>query len=280
MALVLAALCGLVFSAGVTCAALAVTGGLPRLRRRAPRMVLGVGLRRVVWALVAAGSVGWLTGWPVAAGAAAAAVWWLPRLLASSEPKHSIAMTAALATWVRRVGDLLASGAGGLEHALVRSAEAAPPVLAEPVGRLCHRVRRDGPETALRAFADEVAAPDADEVVLALLLRLRTGGRGLAEILHAQATALSARAAARREVEADRAKPRTTARTLVGITASMTAALLLFASDYLAAFDSLTGQGVLALVVAVFAAALWWMHRLAATPPGPRYLAASGGGLR
>ncbi|MGW5789232.1 type II secretion system F family protein [Saccharopolyspora sp. NPDC003752] len=230
--------------------------------------------RRLLIAVTATGVVWWATGWPVAAGAAIAAVYGLPRLLAPRSDRDAIALQEALAVWTRRVGDLLASGAGSLHQALARSADTAPDLLAAPLRRLAARLSTDGPEQALRAFADEFADPTVDEVVLALLLRLRTGGRGVVEILHAQAAALDARAGLRREIEADRAKPRTTVRTLVGITAVMVAGLLLVSRGYLAPFDSWTGQGVLAIVVGIFALALWRMHRLSTTPRGTRYLAA------
>ncbi|WP_143121660.1 type II secretion system F family protein [Saccharopolyspora antimicrobica] len=229
--------------------------------------------RRALLAGVAAGLVWWATGWPVAGAAAAGAVLGLPVVLAAQRTRQTILVQEALAVWTRRVGDLLASGAGGLHHAVTRSADTAPEPLAAPVQRLAERLHTEPPEEALRGFAAELDDPVADEVVLALLLRLRAGGRGLVEILHGQAAALRARAAATREVEADRAKPRTTVRTLVAITTTMVTGLVGFARDYLAPFDTWTGQGVLLVVASIFAVSLWRMHRLAALPARPRYLA-------
>ncbi|WP_143061033.1 type II secretion system F family protein [Saccharopolyspora shandongensis] len=228
--------------------------------------------RRGVLAVLVAAVVWWVTGWPVAAAAAIAAVVGLPVVLASRGAREAIVLQEALAVWTRRVGDLLGSGVGGLHHAVARSADTAPEPLAAPVRRLADRLRTDNPETALRAFAAEFGVPVVDEVVLALLLRLRTGGRGLVEILHAQAAALRARAAATREVEADRAKPRTTVRSLVAITTVMVVGLVLFAREFLAPLHTWTGQGVLAVVAGIFAVSLWRMHQLSTMPARPRYL--------
>ncbi|WP_263249577.1 type II secretion system F family protein [Saccharopolyspora rosea] len=202
----------------------------------------------------------------------AAAVLGLPRVLAPTASRVAITRGEAVASWTRRVGDLLASGAGGLSQAITRSADTAPAPIAGAVQRLAHRIRSDGTEPALRAFADELADPAADAVVLALLLRLRAGGRGLADLLHAQAEAQSEQVRTRRQVEADRAKPRTTVRCLIAIVAVMLAGLFLFAGHYLTPFSTLTGQIVLAVLTAIGAGAVAWMHRLTASPTAERVL--------
>ncbi|MGI8311675.1 type II secretion system F family protein [Saccharopolyspora hattusasensis] len=271
-------LCGLALGAGLvlglfTCAAPPRLGWRPAGRfwvsvwRRVRRW-----WRRGLLATAVACGVWWVSGWPVAGLAAVAAVVGVPVLLAPAGPRDAIALQDALAVWTRRVGDLLASGAGGLHQALARSADTAPEPLTGALQRLADRLPGDGPERALRVFADELADPAVDEVVLALLLRVRSGGRGLVENLHALAAALNTRVAAQREIEADRAKPRTTVRTLVAITAVMAGGLLVFAHPYLAPFSTWEGQAVLAGVVGIFAGALWRMHRLSTTPPRSRYL--------
>ncbi|WP_243793812.1 type II secretion system F family protein [Saccharopolyspora gloriosae] len=271
------ALCGFAFALA---ALLLLCGhvGVPSIRRARPvasrfsprslRLAAGaVPLGAVAW---------WVTGWPVGGIAVAATTVGLPRILAPTAAREGIVRAEALVTWTRRVADLLASGAGGLSQAITRSAATAPGPLAKPVGRLAHRARHQGTETALRAFADELADPAADAIVLALLLRLRTGGRGLAELLHRQADAHARDVTARRDVEADRAKPRTTVRSLIGITLAMLTGLFAFTGHYLAPFSTTTGQVVLAGIAAFGAASLMWMHRLT-TPPVPhRYLITTG----
>ncbi|WP_461152625.1 type II secretion system F family protein [Saccharopolyspora tripterygii] len=228
--------------------------------------------RRGLIASLAAGVTWWATGWPVAAAAAVLAVLVVPALLAPRQVRDDIALHEAVATWTRRLGDLLASGAGGLHQAVARSADTAPALLAPAVARLAEAMRTEGTEPALRAFAAELSHPAVDEVVLALLLRVRAGGRGVVEILQGQAASLTARAASAREVEADRAKPRTTVRTLIGITTVMLVGLVVFAREYLDPIGTPLGQGVLAVVVAIFAGALWHMHRLSTPRAATRYL--------
>ncbi|MBK0870212.1 type II secretion system F family protein [Saccharopolyspora sp. HNM0986] len=214
----------------------------------------------------------WATGWPVAGAITTATTVGLPPVLAPPAAKEAIARAEALTTWTRRLGDLLASGSGGLSHAITRSAATAPEPLTSPVQRLAHRMRTQGTETALRAFADDLADPAVDTVVLALLLRLRAGGRGLADLLHQHAETQAREVTSRRQIEADRAKPRTTVRCLLGITVAMLTGLVAFAGDYLTPFDTPSGQGVLAGLGLLGAAAVAWMHRLTRPGTPPRYL--------
>lgn len=273
-------LLGLLAAAGLL-AAFSTIGGTRRNdeERQESATSPGVGRRRMlrvrtVVVAAAAGVVGWwVTGWPVAAPAVVAGVIGIPHVVAPSRAREVIALGDALASWTRRLADLLSSGAGGLEQALARSAANAPEPLAAAVHRLVARMPVVGTEATLRSFADEFADPLVDETVMTLILRVRAGGRGLADILAAQARSLDAEVTARREVEADRAKPRATVRALVGITAAMLAGLLVFAGDYLAPFATVTGQIVLALAALITAGALVWMYRLATIPRPTRYLA-------
>ena len=223
-------------------------------------------------ALVAAVGAWWATGWPVAAPIVVAGILGLPRVLSPPGPRRELALHDALARWTRRLADLLSAGAGGLEQALARSAHTAPGPLARPVERLVDRTRTEGTEAALRAFAAELADPAVDAVVLALLLRTRAGGRGLADVLTAHAHALSEEAANRRDIEADRATSRTTVRCLVGITLVLMAGLVTVAGDYLAPLGTPVGQVVLAVAALIAAGSLAWMHRLTSTTSASRYL--------
>ena len=270
-------LCGLFLAIGVLL--IVVAAFTPRSaassgRGRSRRWSAGVPVsaRSGVLALVAGAGAWWATGWPVAAPIAAAGVLGLPRVLSPPGPRRELALHDALARWTRRLADLLSAGAGGLEQALARSAHTAPGPLARPVERLVERTRTEGTEAALRAFADELADPAVDAVVLALLLRTRAGGRGLAEVLTAHAHALSEETANRRGIEADRATSRTTVRCLVGITLTLIAGLVTVAGDYLAPLGSPVGQLVLTVAALIAAGSLVWMHRLTSTTSASRYL--------
>ena len=85
---------------------------------------------------VAAGLVMLLiTGWPVAALAAAAAVIFLPRLSFVRGQRRRTEMLEGLEQWIRRLSDML-TASRGLEEALEASARTAPAAIAEPVTTL------------------------------------------------------------------------------------------------------------------------------------------------
>ncbi|MBA0127272.1 type II secretion system F family protein [Haloechinothrix sp. YIM 98757] len=258
---------------------------LPGLVRRARNHGRRPG--RLAAALLA-GTAAWLgTTWPVAGLAVAAATVAGPRVWAAPDAESVITRLEALAAWCRRLADVLASGAGGLEQAIATTATRTPPAaLEQPIRDMASRLRSDGLEPALRHFAEELADPNADAVVAALLLRVRAGGRGLVDVLHAQAEALAAEAATRREVEAERAKPRTDARLVLTITAAMVAGLVIVSGDFLAPYSSAGGQLMLALIAAVMGTACWWMYRLSRPQRpgrlllGSRHTPVSGTGVR
>ncbi|WP_245866229.1 type II secretion system F family protein [Prauserella marina] len=273
-------LLGVVAALAITCLVLAFVppstaepGREPGRVRRTLATLLPV--RRGLVACALGVLAWWATGWPVAAILVVLAGMTVPTFARGKEAQQLIARLDALASWVRRLGDVLASGAGGLEQAIVVSARNAPEALATEIDTLAVRVRTRGLEPALRAFADDVADVAADEVVLALIMRSRAGGRGLAAILDSKATALERDVVARRDIEADRAKPRTDVRTILAITAVMLLGLMFFAGEFLTPYNGLLGQLVLAGIGGVLCAAGWWMHILIRTRRPARLLGAS-----
>ncbi|CAO5256638.1 type II secretion system F family protein [Frankia sp. AgKG'84/4] len=214
---------------------------------------------------------------PAAAMLVAALAWLTPTLLSgAAEAEASIARLEALADWTRRIADLMSSGAG-LEQAMEASLGSCPPPIAAEVGALVARLTaRWTAADALRAFADDLV--DADEVVGALILAADVArGAGLRQALIALAESTEARVRARREVEADRAKPRAGARTVMIIIGVSVAAVMLLGRQFLLPYRSLTGEIVLIVDGALFLAALWWMRTLSRTPPEPRLLPPSSG---
>ena len=108
----------------------------------------------------------------------------------------------------------------GLEQALVATLRSTPAPIAPEVTRLVARLRaRWVTEDALRAFADELDDSTGDLVAANLILGARRRGAGLASVLEGLAESVAADVRARRQVEADRAKPRATARwvTLISV---------------------------------------------------------------
>jgi hypothetical protein len=79
---------------------------------------------------------------------------------------------------------------------------------------------------------------------------------------------------ARRQVEADRAKPRSNVRVLIAITGVVLTLTLVFARDYLSPFATPAGQVMLAGIVGVFATGIWLMGRITRVPDTPRFLPA------
>jgi len=221
-----------------------------------------------------------LTGWPVAAIAAAAAVVFVPSVIGGGRASRRLIDTSdALADWTRRLADLISSGAAGsTREALRRSADSAPAVIRPAVADLVNRMGPQGVETALRRFADDIGDPAADKIATVLILRERNGGPGLAEVLTSLAADLDERSRMVREVEAERAKPRSNMRTIVVTTGVVIAAMLLFAREFLSGYSSPLGQVALLLVAAVFGTALRWMKGLSAPPAWPRVLADLPGG--
>lgn len=265
------AVAALVIAVGVTLTVLGVQpidqpaarGGSRRLGRRGGRVAL----------VVAAGLLAWgATGWPALGLAASAAAVGLPAMLgADRRAKEAIDRVEAVQEWARRVADILAIGVG-LEQALAGAARSAPAAIRAQTATLAARIAAgSGTEGALRQFADELADPTADLVVAALILASRRRGPGVAAALTAIADSAAEEVAARRRIEADRAKPRATARAVTLITVGIITLGLLNA-DYTAPYGGPVGQVVLAGTLGFFAAALWWMHRMTAGVALPRIL--------
>jgi tight adherence protein B len=214
-----------------------------------------------------------LTRWVAVGLGVTAAILLVPPLLAKADAERRIARLEALGSWTRRLADLLVSGAASsLEAALVKSATVAPTAIAAEVGALAARIGPQGIRAALLGFAQDLADPVSDEVAMSLILQQRHGGRGLAAVLGDLAAHVEDQVRMRREVEADRAKPRSNVRTLVLLILGLSAGLIVFDRTYLAPYGSAAGQLALAGVVALFVLAFVWLRRMIRQLPGERLL--------
>jgi len=211
------------------------------------------------------------TGWVVAIIIVPAAALGLPYLLAAPPAAHRIRRVEAMEEWTRSLAGVLGSGVG-LEQALTATLRSTPDPIRAEVTTLVARLRaRWDTETALRAFADDLDDVTGDLVAANLILAARRRNRSLAAALHGVAESVADDVAARRRVEAGRAKPRGSAR-LVTLFSAAVLAVLALTGDYVAPYRTPAGQTILAVLLAGYAAALWWMRKMADGAPHPRIL--------
>lgn len=222
---------------------------------------------------LAAGTVAFLvTGWVLALVIVPVAFVGLPILLSSSSAAQRIERLEAMEEWTRSLSGVLTVGVG-LEQALVATLRSTPAAIAPEVTRLVARLRaRWVTEDALRAFADELDDATGDLVAANLILGSRRRGAGLASVLEGLAESVAADVRARRQVEADRAKPRATARWVTLISVGVLV-ILAVSGTYVEPYQSALGQVILVALLAMYVATLVWMKRMAIGRAMPRFLA-------
>lgn len=227
------------------------------------------------WASIAALLAGIVimvaTGWVIAVPILPAAVMGLPALLMVTSADRQIARMDAIAEWTRNLAGVLTAGQG-IEAAIQASLRSAPDAIRPEVGRLVGRMRsRWSTEQALRAYADDLDDATGDLVCAALILGAARRGDGLARVLHDLAESVSADVRGRRMIEADRAKPRASARmvTLLSI-----GALVFFGlgGRFFAPYSTPLGQLILLTLLTCYGLLLWWLRRMAESQPASRFL--------
>lgn len=231
-----------------------------------------------LWALagLAVGLLAFLvTGWLLALVVPPLAAVGLPLLLGPPPDAARIDRLEAMAEWTRNLAGVLVAGVG-LEQAIMATQKAAPAAIRTEITQLVGRLRgRWQTEEALRAFADDLNDATGDLIAAYLILGARRRGPGLAAVLTALAESVADDVTARRQIEADRAKPRGALRLTTLFTAGT---LTMFAATgVLAPYGSPTGQAVLALLLGIYVLALVWMRKLSASPAIPRILNSADG---
>lgn len=226
-------------------------------------------------AVVSAGVAGGVvTGWVAGAVLAALGTWSLPAVLARDRAHaRRVARIEAIATWAEMMRDTLAAAAG-LEQAILASAAVAPAAIHTEITGLAVRLEtghRLAP--SLQRLADEFADPTADLVISSLLLAATQQARDVSDLLGSLATTAREQASMRLRIEAGRARSRTSVRIIVGTTVAFAVLLVLLNREYLAAYDSLTGQLVLLVIGAMFAAGFLYLAKIAAVDEPTRLLA-------
>lgn len=191
--------------------------------------------------------------------------------------RRAVVRLEALATWTESLRDTIA-GAVGLEQAIPASLRVAAPTLQEPLLRLVDRMhtRVPLPEALLR-FADDLDDPSADLIIAALVINARLRGPGLRDLLGSLAASVREELDMRRSVAADRRSTRRSVQIVIGVSVGMALGLAILDHSFLTPYDGLIGQLVLTVVVAVYAAGILWLRRLARFDPPQRMLTAAQG---
>ncbi|MFC3521461.1 type II secretion system F family protein [Streptomonospora nanhaiensis] len=271
--LLVAAAAGGLAGAGLVCCAYAARLRRIDLRTVVARVRTSQVPARGVGAVVTGVLVGLATGWPVGAVLAAAAAWWLPRLLGPDRAGAQEAKRAeAVAAWASHLRDLMA-GSAGLVQAITATAPVAPTPIRPEVAELARSLHTGVPmEAAMRSFAERVDNPTADLVAVALSSAEGRHASDLGALLGRLAESSRDRASLLVRTSAGRARVRSSVRIIAAMTLGMVAAMVAFNRTYLEPLDTATGQFVLALVGAMWAGAFVWLGRLAAPVAAVRLL--------
>lgn len=225
--------------------------------------IVGLGLAGTIIAL--------LTGWAIAIIVLPLIGLGLPYLIGPTRGAADIARLEAMEEWTRALAGILTAGAG-LEQGLVATLRSTPAPIEPEVTRLVARLRaRWSTPAAIRAFADDLDDPTGDIIAANLLLGAGRRGAGLSSVLEGLAESVALDIRGRRNVEADQAKPRATARWVTVITLAVL--VILFASGgYVAPYKTPSGQAILLALLGLYAAVLIWMRRIATGRRLPRFL--------
>jgi Flp pilus assembly protein TadB len=228
----------------------------------------------VVVAVVAASLVAVVSGWIIPSVVVGAIAGWLSNSMrpGRSGVNVSVERTEALASWVENVRDVLQSGNQPV-GAIGATTETCPPSIRPQVRLLFARLSAGQPaEVVFRRFADEMDEPLADLVAVGLLIAVSRGAE-TEDVLSALAAQARHQADRRRIVEAERAPMRREVVMVSLVMCALLGGVFLFSrSAYLNAYDDVSGQVFLALILVGYGGLLVWVGRLATFPQPSRFL--------
>lgn len=200
-----------------------------------------------------------ITGWVVALLLVPLVMVGLPAVLATPKARESI-LLEALDRWVRSLVATLPTGRS-IPDAIRLSRRTAPQLLASPLATLVARLdARWSTRDALLGFADDLASPQADGVVAALILAADRGSTGATTTLSELAESIQAQLRGRREIETERAKPYVVVRQVTVITVLTALVVVLIGRQYFAPYGTALGQAILAGLLVAYVAALALMR--------------------
>jgi tight adherence protein B len=226
--------------------------------------------------LAGAGVVGgiilWLfTGWIFWVALVPLAALGVPYLLRNGTEQRKLDRLEGLETWTRGLAGLTVAGAN-LEQTIIASVGSSPDSVRDEVAILAARLNARWPaRTALRKFADDLADPTGDLIVVHLLLAERVRGAGLANSLEDLAQSIAEEIGVRRKIEADRAKPRRAIR-ITTLATVVLLGLMPFISQFMAPYQTPFGQLMLAAWIGLDIIMLVWLKKITAGKPTPRIL--------
>jgi Flp pilus assembly protein TadB len=196
---------------------------------------------------------------------------------AASERK-TMARLESLATWTESLRDTIA-GAVGLEQAIPSSIRVADVSIREPLTKLVDRLHTRVPmHVALRRFADDLDDPSADMIIAALIINSRLRGPGLRALLGALAVSVREELDMRRKVNAGRRSTRRSVQIVVAVSVGMAVGLAVLDHAFLSPYDGVSGQFVLVIIGAIYAAGILWLRRLATFESPQRLLGTASSG--
>lgn len=236
-------------------------------RKQLQLLAIGFAIGLLLWIL---------TGYIAAVIAAPILALLAPQLIPRSTEKSTIARLTAMEEWTRSLVGLLGASSS-IEQAIIASRSSAPEALKQEIGMLAARLQSGIPiEQALTQFGDDLDDTTGDLLTGSLILGTRRRGSGLARLLEGTAETIADDVAARRQIEADRAKPRANARFITVIAVAVIAIEFLFNPAYVEPYRTALGQIILIALATLFLAALWWMNIVARDPKGQRLLRPTG----
>ena len=228
----------------------------------------------IIAGVVALGFIIAISGWIIPAVVVGAIVGWLVTSIQRRRTgvDAGVERTEALASWVENVRDVLQSGNQPV-GAIGATTETCPPSIRPHVRLLFARLSAGQPaEVAFRRFADDMDEPLADLVAVGLLIAVSRGAE-TEDVLSALAAQARHQADRRRIVEAERAPMRREVLMVSLVMCALLGGVFVFArSSYLNAYDDMSGQVFLALVLVGYGALLVWVGRLATFPQPTRFL--------
>jgi tight adherence protein B len=219
--------------------------------------------------LVAAIAAQVILGWPAVSVASAALGTLAP--LSYFGPRRERRRAAMQVALVEAIAQLRAAIQGGLsvQQALVELAPTTPQALRPDIARLVLDLRLKGLVPALGELRDRLADPLADQLVAALILNDRVGGRQVGPVLDRLAQATRASLAVLEEAKARQSQAVVSARVVALVPAVALVGLRVIAPAFMSVYDEPLGQVVLVgcvLWVLIGYGAMRWLGRLPETP--------------